>query len=119
MFDFNGKVVLVTGGGAGIGHATAKAFADLGASVVALEVDQARSQQLRSALGDRGLVVTGDATAAVDVSALADAIGSRYGRLDVLVNNVGHFMTRPTPFERLTDDQIDDNTASTSSTSSW
>ncbi|OBG91922.1 short-chain dehydrogenase [Mycobacterium sp. E3251] len=108
MFDFNGKVVLVTGGGAGIGHATAKAFADLGASVVALEVDQARSQQLRSALGDRGLVVTGDATAAVDVSALADAIGSRYGRLDVLVNNVGHFMTRPTPFERLTDDQIDD-----------
>ncbi len=107
MIDFNGKVVLVTGGGAGIGRATVMAFADLGASVVALEVDPARSDDLRSRLGDRGLVVTGDATAAADVSGLADTIGNRYGRLDVLVNNVGHFMTRPTPFERLTDEQID------------
>lgn len=108
MIDFKGKVVLVTGGGAGIGRATVTAFADLGASVVALEVDPARAQELRSELGDQGLVVTGDATQAADVSALADAIGSRYGHLDVLVNNVGHFMTRPTPFERLTDDQIED-----------
>ncbi|MCV7089173.1 SDR family NAD(P)-dependent oxidoreductase [Mycobacterium interjectum] len=108
MIDFNGKVVLVTGGGAGIGRATMTAFADLGASVIALEVDPSRSDDLRSRLGDRGLVVTGDATAAADVTALADTIGNRYGRLDVLVNNVGHFMTRPTPFERLTDEQIDD-----------
>lgn len=108
MIDFTGKVVLVTGGGAGIGRATATAFADLGASVVALEVDPARSQELRTGLGDKGLVITGDATAAADVSALADVIGSRYGRLDALVNNVGHFVTRPTPFERLTEEQIDD-----------
>jgi 3-oxoacyl-[acyl-carrier protein] reductase len=108
VIDFSGKVVLVTGGGAGIGRATVQAFADLGASVVALEVDPARAEDLRSQLDDRAFVVTGDATVATDVSALADAIGDRYGRLDVLVNNVGHFMTRPTPFERLTDEQIDD-----------
>lgn len=108
MIDFDGKVVLVTGGGAGIGRATVVAFADLGASVVALEVDPARAEGLRGQLDDRALVVTGDATVDADVSALADRIGERYGRLDVLVNNVGHFMTRPTPFERLTDEQIDD-----------
>jgi NAD(P)-dependent dehydrogenase (short-subunit alcohol dehydrogenase family) len=78
MIDFNGKVVLVTGGGAGIGRATMTAFADLGASVIALEIDPARSDDLRNRLGDRGLVVTGDATAAADVSALADTIGNRY-----------------------------------------
>lgn len=106
--DFQGKVVLVTGGGAGIGLATAAAFADLGASIVALEIDPERAEALRSRLGDSALVVAGDASSASDVSALADAIDKRYGHLDVLVNNVGHFMTRPTPFERLTDEQIDD-----------
>ena len=106
--DFQGKVVLVTGGGAGIGLATAAAFADLGASIAALEIDPGRAEALRSRLGDSALVVAGDASSASDVSALADAIDKRYGHLDVLVNNVGHFMTRPTPFERLTDEQIDD-----------
>lgn len=106
--DFQGKVVLVTGGGAGIGLATVTAFADLGASVAALEIDPARAEALRSRLGERALVVAGDASSASDVSTLADAIDKRYGHLDVLVNNVGHFVTRPTPFERLTDEQIDD-----------
>ena len=106
--DFEGKVVLVTGGGAGIGRATVEAFADLGASVVALEIDAQRAEGLRDELGDRALVVAGDAASAADVSALADTIDKRYGHLDVLVNNVGHFMTRPTPFERLTDEQIED-----------
>jgi len=108
VIDFNGKVVLVTGGGAGIGQATAAAFADLGAAVVVLEVDPARADNLRERLGARAIVVTGDATSGTDVSALAETIGERFGRLDVLVNNVGHFMTRPTPFERLSDEQIDD-----------
>jgi 3-oxoacyl-[acyl-carrier protein] reductase len=108
VIDFTGKVVLVTGGGAGIGRATVSAFSDLGASVVALEVDPARVEDLRSRLDDRALVIKGDATVAADVATLAGTISERYGRLDVLVNNVGHFMTRPTPFERLTDEQIDD-----------
>jgi NAD(P)-dependent dehydrogenase (short-subunit alcohol dehydrogenase family) len=108
MIDFNDKVVLVTGGGAGIGKATATAFAGLGAEVVVLEIAPALADQLRAESTDRVLVVTGDATNADDVSTLAATIGERYGRIDALVNNVGHFMTRPTRFENLTDEQIED-----------
>jgi 3-oxoacyl-[acyl-carrier protein] reductase len=76
---------------------------------VVLEVDEARASEVRSELGPDSLVVTGDATDPVTVAALAGAINETYGRLDVLVNNVGHFMTRPTPFELLTDEQLDDS----------
>lgn len=108
MIDFSGKVVLITGGGAGIGRETAVQFNGLGANVVVLEVDGARAREVRSELGPDSLVVEGDATDAEDVAALAQSITEKYGRLDVLVNNVGHFMTRPTPFEKLTDEQLDD-----------
>lgn len=107
MIDFSDKVVLVSGGGAGIGRASVTAFADLGASVVTMEIDAGRAEELRSHVGDRALVIEGDATAAADVNSLAERIGECYGRLDVLVNNVGHFITRPTRFEKLTDEQID------------
>jgi 3-oxoacyl-[acyl-carrier protein] reductase len=108
VLDFEDKVVLVTGGGAGIGLATVEAFAGLGASVVALEMDSTRADQLRDRFADRVSVITGDATATSDVRELAEAIDDQYGRLHVLVNNVGHFVTRPTPFELLTEEQIDE-----------
>jgi 3-oxoacyl-[acyl-carrier protein] reductase len=108
MIDFSGKVVLVTGGGAGIGRATAAAFADYGATVVVLEIDAARAAEARRSSDGRVVVVEGDATDAADVAALAEVIDDRFGRLDVLVNNVGHVVIRPMRFESLTDDQIDD-----------
>jgi 3-oxoacyl-[acyl-carrier protein] reductase len=107
IIDFSGKVILVTGGGAGIGRETARAFAGLGAHVVVLEVDEARTSEVTLELGPDSLVVAGDATDPGTVAALAGTINETYGRLDVLVNNVGHFMTRPTPFEMLTDQQLD------------
>jgi len=108
VIDFKGSVVLVTGGGAGIGRAIVSAFTDLGATVICLEINSARADELRAHAGDRIAVIEGDACDSADVSRLAATIGERYGRLDVLVNNVGHFVTRPTSFEKLTDDQIDD-----------
>jgi 3-oxoacyl-[acyl-carrier protein] reductase len=107
MIDFSGQVVLVTGGGAGIGRATAQAFGRLGANVVVLEVDAARVAEVRSELGPDSLVLECDVN---DPGAVSDAfakVEQRFSKLNVLVNNVGHFITRPTPFEWLTDDQID------------
>ena len=106
--DFSGQVVLVTGGGAGIGRATVAAFADCGATVVVLEIDAARAAEVSQSYGGRVLVVEGDASDAAHVAALAEVIADRYGRLNVLVNNVGHVVTRPMRFESLSDDQIDD-----------
>ena len=111
MLDFGDKVALITGGGAGIGRETALTFGRLGASVVVLEIDPKHADGVRAELDGLGvdaLVVEGDASDAATVVKLAEAISERYGKLDVLVNNVGHFVTRPTPFEQLTDDQLDD-----------
>lgn len=111
MFEFGDKVVLITGGGAGIGRETALMFGRLGASVVILEINAKYAGTVRAELGTEGidaLVIEGDVDDPAAIAALAEAIDERHGKLDVLVNNVGHFVTRPTPFERLTDDQLDE-----------
>ncbi|MBP0631083.1 SDR family NAD(P)-dependent oxidoreductase [Cupriavidus sp. AcVe19-1a] len=107
--DFTDKSVLVTGGGAGIGLATAQAFLDQGARVAIIEIDAQRADHARSLLGSAGadvLVVQGDAADAGTVRELAARIEQRFGRLDVLVNNVGDFLRIAKPFEHYTDDEI-------------
>lgn len=84
--DFNGQKVLVTAGAAGIGLAIASAFKNLGASVFVTDINPAAVQAARAA---------GFAAAVSDVSdesqvvALAAAVASELGGLDVLVNNAG------------------------------
>lgn len=106
-FDFSGKAVLVTGGGAGIGRAIADAFHGAGARVAVLEVDKARAGDVRAALGENGLVIEGDATDRATVAGLADRIDAAFGGLDILVNNVGDFLGLAKPFEQQTPDEID------------
>ncbi|QKS02243.1 SDR family oxidoreductase [Sphingomonas sp. CL5.1] len=104
MLDFSGKVVLVTGGGRGIGGACAEAFAAAGASVVIAEV----SEELRADFTARqptALAIRCDVTNSADVAALADRVRERFGRLDVLVNNVGDFL-HAAPFDAMSDDQV-------------
>ncbi len=108
--DFQGKTVLVTGGGAGIGLAAAQAFQEQGARVVVIEIDPRRADAAASFLGTEGkdvLVVHGDVTCAATVTSLADQIGERFGALDVLVNNVGDFLRIAKPFELYDDADID------------
>lgn len=107
MFDFQGKSVLVTGGGAGIGRAAAAAFAEAGARVAIVEIDPARAHDAQRALGPDALVVTGDVTDRAVVAGLAARVDEAFGGLDVLVNNVGDFLQLARPFDDLGDDEID------------
>jgi ketoreductase RED2 len=84
-----GRVVAVTGSSSGIGAATARAFADAGASVL---VNSARSvaegEAVAASLPD-ALYVQGDITDAGVPERLVAAAVDRWGRLDTLVNNAG------------------------------
>jgi 3-oxoacyl-[acyl-carrier protein] reductase len=104
----DGKVALVTGGGAGIGRAITQAYAQLGSRVVVAEIDPARAAAVESwlqARGYDGLVMRTDVRDSAQVQTCVAAIEQRYGRLDILVNNVGDFLRIFGRFERHTEEQ--------------
>jgi NAD(P)-dependent dehydrogenase (short-subunit alcohol dehydrogenase family) len=87
-----GKVALVTGGGGGIGRASALAFAREGARVAVADfaADTARDTvALINDAGGQAITLTGDVTRAKDVRAMIDDIVAAYGRLDCAFNNAG------------------------------
>lgn len=104
--DFTGKTVLVTGGGVGIGRAIAEAFAGAGARLVIAEIDPERADAVEVAL-PRARVIRCDVLKRGVPAMLADRIAQDSGRLDVLVNNVGHFL-HAKPFAMMSEDEIDD-----------
>ncbi|MBB1262126.1 SDR family NAD(P)-dependent oxidoreductase [Streptomyces alkaliterrae] len=84
--DFR-RTVLVTGGGSGIGRATARAFAREGARVV---VTGRRPEPLHDTAGEPGIdVLVADLTGDGEPERVVRAVLERHGRLDVLVNNAG------------------------------
>ena len=89
---FSGQVALVTGAAAGIGRATAQAFAAEGLKVVVSDVDVAGGEgtvELIRAAGGEACFVRCDVTRDAEVKALMDATVAQYGRLDYAFNNAG------------------------------
>ncbi|TXH57975.1 MAG: SDR family oxidoreductase [Burkholderiaceae bacterium] len=106
MLGLAGKVALVTGGGAGIGRASAELLARAGVRVAVAEIDAARAADVGAALeaiGADALVVQADVREQTEVARLMQAVDGRFGRLDVLVNNVGDYLGFKTPFEQSTE----------------
>ncbi len=89
---FAGKVALVTGGAAGIGQATAEAFAAQGAKVVVSDISEAAGQAVVEGIkakGGEAVFVACNVAKADEVKALMDAVIAHYGRLDCAFNNAG------------------------------
>ena len=92
MKEFEGKVALVTGGGSGIGRATALAFAREGAQVVIGNRNAQRGEETVSMIRDAGGTASfkrTDVLVASDIEALVDHAVKTYGRLDIAFNNAG------------------------------
>ena len=86
---FARQVVVVTGGGSGIGAATAKAFAKDGAEVAVLDRDPEAATAAAKACGGKALALSCDVTDPQAVRAAFDAVVERFGGIDVVVSNAG------------------------------
>lgn len=83
------KVVLVTGGAAGIGKATAERFTEEGAKVVIGDVAEQVGQETAKALGRDARFFKVNVANRQDVQTWVDEVAHKFGRIDVLVNNAG------------------------------
>jgi len=90
--ELEGRVAIVTGGGRGIGRATALELARLGADVVIAEMDKPGAERVAAevkGLGCRSLALPTDVTSRADLKTMVDRTRGELGRIDILVNNAG------------------------------
>jgi NAD(P)-dependent dehydrogenase (short-subunit alcohol dehydrogenase family) len=89
---FNNKVALITGGGSGIGHATALAFAKEGAKVVVADLVDSRGKETVKMIKDKNreaVFIKTDVSKPTDVENMVKMAVETYGRIDILFNNAG------------------------------
>ncbi|HSZ39625.1 MAG TPA: SDR family oxidoreductase [Trebonia sp.] len=97
-FKVSGQAAVVTGAGRGLGAAAAIALAEAGADVL---ISARTGEQLRDVArrieetGQRAVVVPADLSDLDAAAGLADQAAEAFGRLDIVVNNVGGYMPRP------------------------
>ena len=99
-----GKICIITGGGRGIGRATALKFAEEGAKVVIAEFDEKSGQATADEIN--GLFVQANVGDKKSVDELFKAVMDAYGRVDVLINNAG--ILKDSTLVKMEEDQFDD-----------
>lgn len=101
----NEKVVVITGGSAGIGAALGEEVGRRGGRVVLAARRERELEEARGRAGAEAIAVVADVTRREDSQKILDAALARFGRVDVWVNNAGRGITRPV--SQLTDEDID------------
>ncbi|HYW01464.1 MAG TPA: glucose 1-dehydrogenase [Candidatus Acidoferrum sp.] len=106
MNRLQGKVALITGSGSGIGRATAQLFSKEGAKIAVNDVDQKGGQEtvrLIQQSGGEAAFFAADVTKLKEVESMVNAIVAKYGKIDILHNNVGGWQ------REMKDNVIDDS----------
>lgn len=98
------KVCLITGGAAGIGKATAMRFAEEGAKVIICDVNEDVGKAAAEEIGHQAVFYKVNVADRAEVQAWMEEVVSKFGRLDVLVNNAG--ITRDALFVKVKDGQL-------------
>lgn len=94
---FAGKVAIVTGGGSGMGRATALRFAAEGAKVIVADINGDNATKVAGEIGASAIGLKVDVTQRADVAGMVQEAMSRFGRLDFAFNNAG--IPGPTDFK--------------------
>jgi len=93
--DLGNSVAVLTGAGSGIGRATALAFARRGAKVVVTDLDDDRASAVAKEIGDAAIAVRCDVTNVEDLIAAREVALATFGRIDLVMNNVGVLAVGP------------------------
>ncbi|MEE8516894.1 MAG: SDR family oxidoreductase [Alphaproteobacteria bacterium] len=83
-----GQVAIITGAGRNIGEEMSKLFAAEGAKVAVIDMDQGRADAVAAEIGDDAMAVVTDISDSAQVKDMVAAVVGRWGRIDILVNNV-------------------------------
>ncbi len=107
MSKTNRQTVIVTGASSGLGLGIAQAYADRGANLVLNGRNEGKLLAAAQGLGDRERIATvvGDVASRETRDKLISVAVERFGRVDVIVNNGGHFF--PKPFAEYSEDDLD------------
>ena len=105
-YAFDGRTVLVTGGGSGIGRAIARAFLDNGALVAVVGRRRDKLEETLAGHEDRVLALPADIADRRRRAAWSTRSVARFGGLDVLVNNAARYLSKP--FVEMTEQEWDD-----------
>ena len=93
LFDFSGKVIIITGAAGAIGSEAARQLALYGANVALTDINEdkvkAVAAKIQAETGRECIGVAADATKEEDLKALVDTVVAKFGKISGLINNVG------------------------------